>query len=1129
MYLERVGRVLDRASLLPPIDSHSDYGIKLEDEQTLFLSPPLWDALFMTLHPPIPLSLLFLLALSSDAYTHTQSELGKAQLSSWLSKDGRIVRQEETYVFFPDPDEAEIRENNGNENMNGVGNGLKYKVMMAEPVMQGIVTSVTQLFIAESDKMVESQAEKGAVDAGTEDGTYSDGGLSIDDESDGVEIADDFFAGSVLGSIPPCLLPSPSQSPPPQLNVNKNNSASIVPQAPMKVALFIAAPLDTPIETDELGLIGGDESSNSLNDKEARVFIRTRDLGRAGFFNGDWAVLDVHLTPSPRLVRVFALPSSRLSTPVASTPTPEPLLHLSPVLLASLSNSSLQAPLLSLRPLGTSSTPRIPTASSATVVRVPGPHSVEKRWQSAFLKGLKSHFDFETNKGARLVKIGDLIAVSIGGEGGEDEQDDHPLWPAAVPHSAVFFKITQLGLPTSTRDQRSSSSAITNGDLGFLIDTRETKMMQTGLERSRVPDLTSWLGLVSDTPVLPSAYSPLTAPSSPYARVLSLSHASLRPDARDYELHLSVIFKGARGAGKRTVARWVASSVGLGVVEVNCFDLVGQPDVHIHAHLRARFEKAAQCAPCILLLRHVDAFASKSQALQTGQEPSIANVLLDCFALLRHAWTDSGFPVLVFGTTADADKVPASVLGCFKQEISFEAPGEPERLDILQTTLATTPIAPDVSLKSIATQTAALVASDLGDLVARARLAAMDRVLKTSQNYPGVTPIALSRAGVALTGEDFSSALSKARASYSESIGAPNIPNVTWDDVGGLANVKTDILDTIQLPLEHPELFADGMKKRSGILLYGPPGTGKTLLAKAVATSCSLNFFSVKGPELLNMYIGESEANVRRVFQRARDAKPCVIFFDELDSVAPKRGNQGDSGGVMDRIVSQLLAELDGMSEGKGGADVFVIGATNRPDLLDPALLRPGRFDRMLYLGVSDTHDAQLKIIQALTRKFKLDPLLDLRAIAEECPFNFTGADFYALCSDAMLKSMARKAEEIDEKIAKLNAQPPPYSHPHPLTPQYYLGELATPSEIEVLVSQVDFEAALRELSPSVSQEEMEHYKIVQRRYANDTINSKEKIDQKKVAVIEHEQPGTVLSFSEPPVYTGKGKGKALV
>jgi peroxin-6 len=233
--------------------------------------------------------------------------------------------------------------------------------------------------------------------------------------------------------------------------------------------------------------------------------------------------------------------------------------------------------------------------------------------------------------------------------------------------------------------------------------------------------------------------------------------------------------------------------------------------------------------------------------------------------------------------------------------------------------------------------------------------------------------------------------------------------------------------------------------------LYGPPGTGKTLLAKAVATSCSLNFFSVKGPELLNMYIGESEANVRRVFQRARDAKPCVIFFDELDSVAPKRGNQGDSGGVMDRIVSQLLAELDGMSEGKGGNDVFVIGATNRPDLLDPALLRPGRsvasllslagtnrslthlascrFDRMLYLGVSDNHNAQLKIMQALTRKFKLAPDTDLQRLADQCPFNYTGADFYALCSDAMLKAMTRKAGEIDQRICKcsMNSGEPKY------------------------------------------------------------------------------------------------------
>lgn len=215
--------------------------------------------------------------------------------------------------------------------------------------------------------------------------------------------------------------------------------------------------------------------------------------------------------------------------------------------------------------------------------------------------------------------------------------------------------------------------------------------------------------------------------------------------------------------------------------------------------------------------------------------------------------------------------------------------------------------------------------------------------------------------------------------------------------------------------------------------MYGPPGTGKTLLAKAVATSFALNFFSVKGPELLNMYIGESEANVRRIFQRAKDARPCVIFFDELDSVAPKRGFHGDSGGVMDRIVSQLLAELDGVSSGDGGSDVFVIGATNRPDLLDPALLRPGRFvisehppakanmsprfDRLLYLGVSDTKESQLNILRALTRKFKLDPELQLEDIIESCPFHFTGADFYALSSDALMRAMSKKTEEIDAII----------------------------------------------------------------------------------------------------------------
>lgn len=452
---------------------------------------------------------------------------------------------------------------------------------------------------------------------------------------------------------------------------------------------------------------------------------------------------------------------------------------------------------------------------------------------------------------------------------------------------------------------------------------------------------------------------------------------------------------------------------------------------------------------------------------------------------------------MLVATTTEEDKLASPTRSVFKQLVEIKAPNETERLRILQAMTADIELSPDVDLADLARQTAALQLSDLANLVAMTLELSDGRVSR----------------------KHILSALDRSRALFSDSIGAPKIPNVSWSDVGGLSSVKADILDTIQLPLERPDLFASGLKKRSGILLYGPPGTGKTLLAKAVATSCSLNFFSVKGPELLNMYIGESEANVRRVFQRARDAQPCVIFMDELDSVAPKRGNQGDSGGVMDRIVSQLLAELDGMGDGDGGPGVFVMAATNRPDLLDPALLRPGRFDRMLYLSVATSHEAQHDILEALTRRFSLHDDVDLRAIAKQCPFNYTGADFYALCSDAMLKAMTRIASDLDARIAAMNALGPEpaqaANRPYPMTPQYYLSELASDQDTDVVVKQQDFAAALAELSPSVSQAEMEHYAKVQQQFAKETLNSKP------------EAPPTPEPQA-PPKKKNKGKGKAI-
>jgi peroxin-6 len=250
--------------------------------------------------------------------------------------------------------------------------------------------------------------------------------------------------------------------------------------------------------------------------------------------------------------------------------------------------------------------------------------------------------------------------------------------------------------------------------------------------------------------------------------------------------------------------------------------------------------------------------------------------------------------------------------------------------------------------------------------------------------------------------------------------------------------------------------FADSstcLRRRSGVLLYGPPGTGKTLIAKAVATECGLAFISVKGPELLNMYVGESEHNVRQVFARARAAAPCVVFMDELDSLAPRRGMGSDSGGVMDRIVSQLLAELDGLGSGAGSDLVFVIGATNRPDLLDSSLLRPGRFDRLLYCGTMASPAAQAAVLRALTRKFTLAADVDLLNIASRLPRSFTGADAYALCSAAWSSAVERVI---------LEGQP-------------------DDAPCTVVVQASDFSSV--KIAPSVSDRELEYYEALRTQF----------------------------------------------
>ncbi|KAF1840041.1 AAA-domain-containing protein [Cucurbitaria berberidis CBS 394.84] len=885
-----------------------------------------------------------------------------------------------------------------------------------------------------------------------------------------------------------------------------------------------------------LGAFGGADEEDDFNWRPVRVFGLPENMSKkiarypvhksSGFdrrnsisgFSPASTSLQAYL--SPILLANLGSPSHLRITPLA----PHQSSHLP--------RSALQKPRLT-----SSSLP--PSAKEVTLLKVSTPLSSDRLLQPSLFAALKEHFEQKR----RIVKSGDLIGVSIDEslgravfqptteeDIGNDEllartkkgaNDESTSANSRSPKVVSWFKIGNVS---------SSSHAPREGEDGDVwggavtVDAASTKMEMNGSEQGKTPAPINnawqyYLG-AKRTPVLNSQKTmvldelPKPYISSLRRRLRELMSVATSPRA----IHLGLppiavlITSTQRGIGKSTVATKACEDLGLHTFYIDAFDIIteggaGGGDVKTEGFLKARAERALTCGAqfTALLIKHVDAL--NADRMNTA----LKEILADSRVLIA--------------TTTEIDKVPEGIRGLFTHEIEMMAPDEGEREGILRSIIedAGIRLSPEADLGNVAVKTAALVAGDLVDVVDRALVAKSNRLealaasaSKASESSETVTTRDIELAGGhfsnSLTKTDLDGAVDAARKNFADAIGAPKIPNVGWSDVGGLTHVKDAVMETIQLPLSRPELFAKGMKKRSGILFYGPPGTGKTLLAKAIATEFSLNFFSVKGPELLNMYIGESEANVRRVFQRARDARPCVVFFDELDSVAPKRGNQGDSGGVMDRIVSQLLAELDGMSD--GGEGVFVIGATNRPDLLDQALLRPGRFDKMLYLGVSDTHEKQQTILEALTRKFTLHPDLSLQRVSQGLPFTYTGADMYALCSDAMLKAITRQARAVDEKVKAYNK-----THTPTITIAYYFDHLATEEDTAVMVTEEDFVEAHRELVPSVSADELRHYEGVRKAFEG----TGKKEDEKKKQTLSIENSGPVQDLK------GKGKAKAPV
>ncbi|KAH9580914.1 Vps4 oligomerization [Trypanosoma melophagium] len=326
------------------------------------------------------------------------------------------------------------------------------------------------------------------------------------------------------------------------------------------------------------------------------------------------------------------------------------------------------------------------------------------------------------------------------------------------------------------------------------------------------------------------------------------------------------------------------------------------------------------------------------------------------------------------------------------------------------------------------------------------------------------------------------SVLEKFQKAHGYNLVSTKLQPVRWSDVGGLEDAKRELRETIQLPLLHPELFTSGTKRRTGILFYGPPGCGKTLLAKAVATEMGMNFMSVKGPELINQYVGESERNIRLLFQRARDHSPCILFFDELDALAPARGAAGDAGGAMDRVAAQLLVEMDGTargrSDGTAPAPVFVVGATNRPDLLDPALLRPGRFDTLCYLGIPATRHEQRQAITALTRKFNLAQDVDFDLLLNTLSLEYTGADLFALCSDAMMFAVEAMLQDAMKGSVTTDETTTTTT-----TASQAVEENNSNEAPRLVVRMADFLQARSQLKPSVSKEDLKRYESLRTKF----------------------------------------------
>jgi len=434
------------------------------------------------------------------------------------------------------------------------------------------------------------------------------------------------------------------------------------------------------------------------------------------------------------------------------------------------------------------------------------------------------------------------------------------------------------------------------------------------------------------------------------------------------------------------------------------------------SNLRKAFDEAEKNSPAIIFIDEVDAIAPKREKTHGEVERRIVSQLLTLMDGLKQR-----SHIIVMAATNRPNSIDPALrrFGRFDREIDIGIPDATGRLEVLRIHTKNMKLADDVNLDKIAAETHGFVGADLAALCSEAALQQIREKMELIDLEDEQIDAEILNS-LAVTMDNFKWALGKSSPSALRET-VVEVPTTTWEDVGGLENVKKELQEMVQYPVEFPEKFLKfGMSPSRGVLFYGPPGCGKTLLAKAIANECQANFISIKGPQLLTMWFGESEANVRDLFDKARAAAPCVLFFDELDSVAKARGGSvGDAGGAADRVINQILTEMDGMGSKK---NVFIIGATNRPDIIDPAILRPGRLDQLIYIPLPD-EPSRMSILKSCLRKSPLSKDISLDYIAKVTQ-GFSGADLTEICQRAC-KLAIRESIELEVRRAKERASNP--------------------------------------------------------------------------------------------------------